>query len=64
MEVKEIYEQLCLRVPVKQYDADPADFRGVLQRELKNYMFLVNLLKEKMAYQMILSTMWQGHARN
>ena len=32
IEVKELYEQFCLRVPVKQYEADPADFRGVLKR--------------------------------
>lgn len=46
-EVKELYEQLCLRVPVKQYDAEPADFRGVLQRELKEYMFLMNWVRQE-----------------
>ena len=45
IDIKEIYEQLCLRVPVKQYDADPTDFRGVLQRELKNYMTLLDWLR-------------------
>lgn len=47
IENKEIYEQLCLRVPVKQYDADPTDFRGVLQRELKDYMSLLDWLRSE-----------------
>ena len=48
MTQEEVYEQLCLRVPVKQYNADPADFRGVLQRyrlrlrkaDMKQYVVL------------------------
>ena len=47
IDLKDIYEQLCLRVPVKQYDADPADFRGVLQRELKDYMTLMDYMKQE-----------------
>lgn len=27
--------------------ADPADFRGVLQRELKEYMFLMNWVRQE-----------------
>lgn len=46
-QVKDLYEQLCLRVPVNQYDADPADFRGVLQRALKDYMSLMDWLKHE-----------------
>lgn len=47
VDIKELFEQLCLRVPVKQYDADPTDFRGVLQRELKDYMSLIDWLRSK-----------------
>ena len=36
--VKDLYEQLCKKVPVKQYEADSADFRSVLKRALKDYM--------------------------
>lgn len=45
IEVKELYEQFCLRVPVKQYEADPADFRGVLKRELEGYMGLLGWMR-------------------
>lgn len=47
IEVKELYEQFCLRVPVKQYEADPADFRGVLKRELEEYMFLLDWMRKE-----------------
>ncbi len=47
VENKDIYEQLCLRVPVKQYDADSTDFRGVLQRALKDYIVLLNWLRQE-----------------
>lgn len=47
IDVNDLYEQLCLRVPVKQYDADPSDFRGVLQRALKEYMFVMDWMKKE-----------------
>lgn len=47
IEVKDLYEQFCLRVPVKQYEADPADFRGVLKRELEGYMCLMEWMRDE-----------------
>lgn len=47
MKQEEVYEQLCLRVPVKQYAADPTDFRGVIQRELKDYLSFLDLLRNE-----------------
>ena len=47
VEVKELYEQLCLRVPVKQYEDDPTDFRGVLRRALKDYLFIMDWMRQE-----------------
>ena len=47
VEVKELYEQLSLRVPVKQYAADTTDFRGVLRSALKDYLFLMDWLRKE-----------------
>lgn len=47
VEINDIYEQFCCRVPVKQLDADPADFRVVLKRELDNYVNLMKCMREE-----------------
>ena len=47
MKLKELYEQLCLRIPVKQYDSDPTDFRGVLQQALKDYLSLMEMMRKE-----------------
>lgn len=45
--VQELYEQLCLRVPVKQNAADPTDFRDVLRRALKDYMTVMDWMRQE-----------------
>ena len=45
--VKDLYEQVYQRVPVKQYARDPTDFRGILRRALKDYLTLIDWLKQE-----------------
>ncbi len=47
IEAKELYEQVCLKVPVKQYECDVTDFRGVLRRAFKDYLLIMDWMRKE-----------------